>query len=111
MRLQLPDWKEVPGRPRMDFDFARQCLLGFDLKGMTARPNLPFTISMRRGVVTTLRANRFPMMRAGRPSGGDGGARRDRTDDLMLAKHALYQLSYGPVRSQRSDVRSASQEW
>ena len=31
--------------------------------------------------------------------GGDksGGARRDRTDDLMLAKHALSQLSYGPV--------------
>ena len=29
----------------------------------------------------------------------DGGARRDRTDDLMLAKHALYQLSYGPSRS------------
>jgi hypothetical protein len=27
-----------------------------------------------------------------------GGARRDRTDDLMLAKHALYQLSYGPLR-------------
>ena len=27
----------------------------------------------------------------------DGGARRDRTDDLMLAKHALSQLSYGPV--------------
>ena len=27
---------------------------------------------------------------------GAGGARRDRTDDLMLAKHALYQLSYGP---------------
>ena len=25
-----------------------------------------------------------------------GGARRDRTDDLMLAKHPLYQLSYGP---------------
>ena len=27
----------------------------------------------------------------------DGGARRDRTDDLMLAKHALSQLSYGPT--------------
>ena len=27
----------------------------------------------------------------------DGGARRDRTDDLMLAKHPLYQLSYGPL--------------
>ena len=26
----------------------------------------------------------------------DGGVRRDRTDDLMLAKHALYQLSYDP---------------
>ena len=29
-----------------------------------------------------------------------GGARRDRTDDLMLAKHALSQLSYGPFRPQ-----------
>ena len=28
-----------------------------------------------------------------------GGARRDRTDDLMLAKHALSQLSYGPSLS------------
>ena len=27
-----------------------------------------------------------------------GGADRDRTDDLMLAKHALSQLSYGPVQ-------------
>jgi hypothetical protein len=27
-----------------------------------------------------------------------GGARRDRTDDLLLAKQALSQLSYGPVR-------------
>jgi hypothetical protein len=32
-----------------------------------------------------------------------GGARRDRTDDLMLAKHALSQLSYGPMsRSARN---------
>src|ERR1700733_9302841 len=31
---------------------------------------------------------------AGKPS---GGARRDRTDDLLLAKQALSQLSYGPV--------------
>ena len=34
---------------------------------------------------------------ARRPSIPSGGARRDRTDDLMLAKHALSQLSYGPV--------------
>jgi hypothetical protein len=26
----------------------------------------------------------------------DGGAERDRTADLMLAKHALSQLSYSP---------------
>ncbi len=35
-----------------------------------------------------------PCRRSSLPS---GGARRDRTDDLMLAKHALSQLSYGPV--------------
>jgi hypothetical protein len=29
-----------------------------------------------------------------------GGARRDRTDDLLLAKQALSQLSYGPCRRQ-----------
>jgi hypothetical protein len=33
-----------------------------------------------------------------------GGARRDRTDDLMLAKHALSQLSYGPV-GRNNDAR------
>ena len=45
-----------------------------------------------------------------------GGARRDRTDDLMLAKHALSQLSYGPVpedecflsRSLRAHLRRRS---
>ena len=28
----------------------------------------------------------------------NGGARRIRTVDILLAKQALYQLSYGPVR-------------
>jgi hypothetical protein len=36
----------------------------------------------------------------------NGGARRDRTDDLMLAKHALSQLSYGPC--QRSGAKPES---
>ena len=27
----------------------------------------------------------------------NGGARRDRTDDILLAKQALSQLSYGPI--------------
>ena len=31
----------------------------------------------------------------------NGGARRDRTDDLLLAKQALSQLSYGPFRRVR----------
>jgi hypothetical protein len=36
-----------------------------------------------------------------------GGARRNRTDDLLLAKQALSQLSYGPgSRCQRSDDKS-----
>ena len=30
------------------------------------------------------------------PRKGPGGARRSRTDDILLAKQALYQLSYGP---------------
>src|SRR6266851_6956246 len=33
-----------------------------------------------------------------------GGARRDRTDDLLLAKQALSQLSYGPSRNQASVI-------
>lgn len=36
---------------------------------------------------------------------GSGGARRDRTDDLMLAKHALSQLSYGPRSRELLKVR------
>lgn len=42
-----------------------------------------------------------PSLRTGCPFGSaiarPGGASRDRTDDLKLAKLALYQLSYGPV--------------
>jgi hypothetical protein len=31
------------------------------------------------------------------PEKKDGGAGRDRTDDILLAKQALSQLSYGPL--------------
>ena len=37
----------------------------------------------------------------------DGGARRDRTDDLKLAKLALSQLSYGPIGNQGFDRTDA----
>ncbi len=44
-----------------------------------------------------------------------GGARRNRTDDLLLAKQALSQLSYGPGapearRIQKSEIRSQNSE-
>ena len=35
---------------------------------------------------------------ADKPKTPAGGARRDRTDDLLLAKQALSQLSYGPLQ-------------
>ena len=38
---------------------------------------------------------RYPHLHAA--TDGNGGARRDRTDDLKLAKLALSQLSYGPI--------------
>ena len=44
-------------------------------------------------------------MLLGPSSDPSGGARRDRTDDLLLAKQALSQLSYGPFREQVSGVR------
>jgi hypothetical protein len=56
----------------------------------------------QRGCTDVHTRNRFSrMMVLGRPkldSGrrAPGGGRRDRTDDLMLAKHALSQLSYAP---------------
>jgi len=42
------------------------------------------------------------------PSRFDGGASRDRTDDIQLAKLALSQLSYGPVASLASALAFAN---
>ncbi len=41
-------------------------------------------------------ANTMLITRAVELPEGAGGANRDRTDDLLLAKQALSQLSYGP---------------
>ena len=46
--------------------------------------------------------------RHAQPKAKRGGARRDRTDDLMLAKHALSQLSYGPVLEDEMHCRALS---
>jgi hypothetical protein len=67
-----------------------------------ARIDLLFTMSENTGTaamppapnsVSHERACRLAEL-AAQPS---GGARRDRTDDLLLAKQALSQLSYGPA--------------
>ena len=36
--------------------------------------------------------------KASRKSWKNGGAERDRTDDLLLARQALSQLSYSPIK-------------
>jgi hypothetical protein len=41
-------------------------------------------------------ASGFSCRLLGNPPGYDGGARRDRTADPLLAKQVLSQLSYGP---------------
>jgi hypothetical protein len=56
--------------------------------------NQPGPMGIQAGIHDFLDRENAPCQAAG----GLGGARRDRTDDLMLAKHALYQLSYGPKR-------------
>jgi hypothetical protein len=74
------------------------------------RTNLLFTMSAEQAESPRLAANLFPLRmtrlrpsaygtacRAEAPKGAkDGGAGRDRTDDPLLAKQVLSQLSYGP---------------
>ena len=43
------------------------------------------------------RRTRRPCPRKARVVGKDGGAKRNRTADLLLAGQALSQLSYGPM--------------
>jgi hypothetical protein len=40
------------------------------------------------------------------PQTVSGGGRRDRTDDLMLAKHALSQLSYAPFQRRMLNIEN-----
>ena len=62
----------------------------------TARARRKRRSSMTGAERHSLRTSRNPR---------SGGARRDRTDDLLLAKQALSQLSYGPVRGQATGDR------
>ena len=66
----------------------------------------------------TRRHRRFVFDAARNPRAlSDGGGRRDRTDDLLLAKQALSQLSYGPgpvrvsMRNLRDPTRRMRLRW
>jgi hypothetical protein len=53
-------------------------------------------------------SGRRKLINCGRYGLPAGGARRDRTDDLLLAKQALSQLSYGPDAAHGSDRTRSS---
>src|SRR5262249_36847915 len=78
-------------------------LLGRDVqslfKGFCSKPSVQSLLFKALGFA--------PRFKSSAADPGSGGARRDRTDDLLLAKQALSQLSYGPVSSQFSQVRAS----
>ena len=84
--FNLPDNDVYSGPPSK-----RPALLG---GSASAGLTLQFTMSFAAARLGLVRKLVFSAIAHG------GGARRDRTDDLMLAKHALYQLSYGPLEEQ-----------
>lgn len=75
---------------KLSGDPARIDLL-FTMSEITQADVLVKTFRMRSDVSRTIVNARSWLTPA------SGGGRRDRTDDLMLAKHALSQLSYAPV--------------
>jgi hypothetical protein len=88
-------------RPAMRIAFdAGDCAAHEIFISPAARSDLLFTMSDNPRADRSIR--RAKQFTSGRADGGPacdppGGARRDRTDDLLLAKQALSQLSYGPL--------------
>ena len=74
---------------------------------LPSRPQLGAISSSRcqTGRTSIVRSNARNRLLPDEPNDPAGGARRDRTDDLLLAKQALSQLSYGPLRDQASVIR------
>ena len=68
-----------------------------------ARIDLLFTMSDSGVAAGRWALRRRKPINHGRCGLPAGGARRDRTDDLLLAKQALSQLSYGPDAGHGSD--------
>ena len=71
------------------------------------RWRIPCGADRARSSASVDRCRLVPPFRSRSPPKGDGGARRDRTDDLMLAKHALSRLSYCPEREGRDGQANA----
>jgi hypothetical protein len=88
-------------------------------KGYDVRSDVSRTIFERQALFerqASIRTTSLAWKTIRRSSIPSGGARRDRTDDLMLAKHALSQLSYGPVPEDEcftlmSDAYARSRWW
>jgi hypothetical protein len=68
--------------------------------------NTPIRRNLERNAIAGANLFSYGQALVDQTSSLAGGARRDRTDDLLLAKQALSQLSYGPSRDQKSKVRN-----
>ena len=82
-----------------------------DADGCQAPQAYPFFTMSRSSPAWRRRTRalrRLDVLTRGLAHARSGGARRDRTDDLLLAKQALSQLSYGPVSTLRPPSRQRS---
>jgi hypothetical protein len=107
----------IPGPKRPDAVAGRRDFLGtpdmFPLHDFKHPPKEPPRTNPSRTLSRTSSTNPDPTDQDRLKTDGpqpNGGARRDRTDDLKLAKLALSQLSYGPVLEQafRTSPRAAA---
>ena len=102
LRLASPDPSALATRRRAMHCGAIQCLLTTPDWGSDASRHIPSSRCQANRRMA--RRNRYSStldISCGQPGRGSGGARRDRTDDLLLAKQALSQLSYGPISTFR----------
>ena len=53
------------------------------------------------------RSRRLSLWSVASRRGPSGGAGRSRTDDILLAKQALYQLSYGPIHKEQCEAQES----
>ena len=93
-------WSRRTDKPRKAVRCARATKVD-RIRFLFTMSDNPRTLARSRNSLWTLLSQDW----AGSRDPASGGARRDRTDDLMLAKHALSQLSYGP------EAKLAMVEW